>query len=282
MVENTVYSSEELRKVQLMELDALLELDRICGKLSIDYFLAGGTCLGAMRHAGFIPWDDDVDVGMLRENYQRFLREAPEHLAERYVLQTPYNELRNPYGYTKMRINGTQFVEYSNRNVRMHHGVYIDIFPFDEVTDDEQENIRQFRAFRRLAKLMYYRQTPSYEHKPEGLGQYVKASVLKMIHWGLKLTVPYRPLLRKMDQTAGMYAGSGQSGYSCLYFPKRMKMAVTKKELYPLGQVRFEGVSLKIMHDPDAYLTRQYGDWRQLPPEEERVGHKPYLMDVGE
>ena len=107
----TIYTEEELEKIQTLETDALKIIIKICEKLEIEYFLIGGTTLGAIRHGGFIPWDDDIDIGMTRKNYIRFLEEAPQYLPNGYFLQTPYNEKNNPYYYSKLRIEGTSFTE---------------------------------------------------------------------------------------------------------------------------------------------------------------------------
>ena len=175
------YTQEELLKIQSLELKALSVLIEICEKLSIDYFLVGGSCLGAVRHNGFIPWDDDIDVGMTREDYLRFLAQAPEHLPKGYTLQTPYNCKQNPYFYTKLRIDGTKFVEYRNRRVKMHHGIYIDIFPYDEVPDDEKRNLREYLRYRRLIQLAVFRQCPGPYKKPDNAVRMCKAIVARCI-----------------------------------------------------------------------------------------------------
>ncbi len=92
-----------------------------------------------MEHGGFIPWDDDVDIGMTRENYEKFLEIAPEKLKNDYFLQTRKTDKKAPYMYAKVRKNGTVFMEWNKRNLDMHHGIYIDIFPYDNVPDDIKE-----------------------------------------------------------------------------------------------------------------------------------------------
>ena len=116
MRSDQVYSYQELVSIQETEKKALAVIMDVCATLQLKYFLIGGSALGAVRHQGFIPWDDDIDVGMLREDYQRFLQEAPALLPKGFTLQTPYNEKVNPYYYSKLRVDGTRFVQSQKQN----------------------------------------------------------------------------------------------------------------------------------------------------------------------
>lgn len=274
------YTQEELLKIQSLELKALSVLIEICEKLSIDYFLVGGSCLGAVRHNGFIPWDDDIDVGMTREDYLRFLAQAPEHLPKGYTLQTPYNCKQNPYFYTKLRIDGTKFVEYRNRRVKMHHGIYIDIFPYDEVPDDEKRNLREYLRYRRLIQLAVFRQCPGPYKKPDNAVRMCKAIVVRAMYYVLHL-IPYRSLMRKLDKLATKNNGANQQTYACLLTSVWKAGSVRKEDLYPLLDHKFEELTVKIPRNWDAYLKTQYGDYWKLPPEDQRVGHRPYEIDFG-
>ena len=274
-----LYTSEELRAVQLIELEALKEVIRICKELSIDCFLVGGTCLGAMRHGGFIPWDDDIDVGMRRDDYERFLKEAPALLSDRFFLQTPYTDKGSAYSYAKVRVNGTKFVEYCNRKNDMHQGIYCDLFPFDDVPDDEKKNIKQFRQFTSLNYLYYYRQTPDVSSPPKRVEEMIKSVVRKVFHWSLVLFTNKEKLLRHLLAIATEYNGKGQSAVACLHFPKRKGDTILLSDLYPLKSVQFEDVMAKIPQNADEYLKTHYGNWRTMPPESQRVGHRPYIVE---
>lgn len=276
----TVYSDAELRRIQRIESDALQCVIGICEKLNIEYFLIGGTALGAVRHGGFIPWDDDIDIGMTRENYVRFLKEAPQHLPANYHLQTPYEKLENPYFYSKVRIDGTKFVEYCNRNLDIHHGVYVDVFPFDEVPDDEIKNKKQFNSVQRWIKMFVLRQSPDVSTPPSNEKERVKAQIRKIFHLALQW-VPYSYLVQKIDHTMTQYNGTGQSALACLNFPVRKTEYVLRKDLYPLRKNAFGEIIANIPGNYDQYLKNHYGDYMKLPPEEKRFGHKPYLVDLG-
>ena len=129
----------ELQKIQRLQLDMLKEVKRICEKHNIPYFLMAGTLLGAVRHGGFIPQDDDLDVGMLKEDYFRFLEVAEEELQYPYFIQNWKKEKHYAYPYAKMMIKDTLWLEEVSRKVDISHGVYIDIVCFYTITDKESE-----------------------------------------------------------------------------------------------------------------------------------------------
>lgn len=280
MDNRTIYSKEELQKIQNLEMDVLQCIIEICNKLNIEYFLMSGTLLGAIRHNGFIPWDDDIDVGMTRENYCRFLCDAPSYLPDIYHLQTPYDNKENPYFYSKIRIDGTKFVEYCNRNLDIHHGVYVDIFPFDEVPDNDADNLRHFSKIQRLIRIFSLRQSPDVSVAPVDVKRKIRAFMRKIYHEICKI-IPYKYLVKKLEKEITRYDGTAQNALGCLNFPVRNKEYILKADLYPLKVHKFGNLQAKIPGNADIYLKTRYGDYMKLPPKEEQFGHKPYLIDLG-
>ena len=120
-----------LRQVQLTQLSIAKEIKRICDDHDIEYFLDSGTLLGAVRHKGFIPWDDDMDIAMTRENYDKFLAVAKVELDSRFFLQTWETDKNYPMPFAKIRLNGTKYVENVFEKAQMHQGIYVDVFPYD-------------------------------------------------------------------------------------------------------------------------------------------------------
>ena len=272
------YTDEELHTLQQIELEILREFIRVCEKLGLDYFADGGTALGAVRHQGFIPWDDDVDVGMTRENYQVFLKEAPALLPATISLHSPYNDPRNPCYYSKLRYNGTKFVDYSTHRLDINKGIYIDIFPFDEVPDDERLNIRQFRQFQRWTRLLTLRQFGDLDSPPEGIKQKAKAAVRRAAYFAAQM-IPYGMMLARMDRIATMYNGTGQSGYTTLPAPKRKWDYFRADGYKPFVKMKFETLEINMLKDYDDNLRLLYDDYMQPPPEDQRENHAPYILD---
>lgn len=276
----TVYSDEELKRIQKIEGDALQCVIGLCEKMNIEYFLIGGTALGSVRHGDFIPWDDDIDIGMTRENYVRFLKEAPSLLPRNYHLQTPYGKQENPYFYSKVRIDETKFVEYCNRNLDIHHGVYIDIFPFDEVPDDEIKNKKQFDTVQKWIRVFSLRQSPDVSMPPNNTRDRLKARLRKIFHFVMQ-AIPYDYLVQKIDCIMTQYNETGQSALACLNFPIRKTEYIMKNDLYPLSEHVFGKLRVNIPGNYDQYLKNHYGDYMQLPSTEQRFGHKPYCVTLG-
>ena len=275
----TIYTDEELKKIQQIELECLKCIASICEKLNIEYFLIGGTALGAVRHNGFIPWDDDIDIGMTRENYIRFINEAESYLPSKYYLQTPYKDTATPYTYSKVRVSGTIFMEYCNRNNKMHHGIYVDIFPFDNVPDDEEQNKRQFGRYRRLVRLFTFRQIPDVSEKPGNIKEWGYFLFRRLIFCVLQL-LPYEVIFTKLNKVATHYNDKETKAIACLNFPIRKTEYILKKDLYPLQKHVFEDAKFYIPCNEDTYLKTHYGNYMELPPAEKRYGHKPYKFSL--
>ncbi len=128
-----------LREVQLKQIEILLEFDRICRKYNIKYSLEGGTLLGAVKYQGFVPWDDDIDIIMLRDDYEKFLQVAKEDLGSKFFLQNTKSDRYYPLNYSKLRMNNTIYMQKNYEKLNIHQGLFIDIFPLDYV---QKKNFR--------------------------------------------------------------------------------------------------------------------------------------------
>ena len=124
-------NDRNFEKLKKIEIELLLSFIEITKKYNLKYFLLGGTCLGAVRHNGFIPWDDDIDVGLPREDYEVFLKVAQAELPENVFLQNGNTDPEYTLNFAKLRNSDTTFMEQSFKNYKINHGVYIDVFPLD-------------------------------------------------------------------------------------------------------------------------------------------------------
>ena len=270
------------KKVQLCEIDILSQIDQICQKYHLEYFAIGGTALGAVRHGGFIPWDDDIDIGMRRRDYEKFLKVATEELPKGYHIQNFYTEPNTPFYFTKIRKDGTKFVEYYLKDYDMHHGIFVDIFPFDHIPDNPWLEKIHFRISRIIYQLFLSKSLDTVcSSRFEQQGDYKKTykhHVRKLLHFMLK-PVSKAWLFKVLDKTSRMFnhCRTRRMGHVV-----RKRLAVSKKVLCPIQRLPFDAVWMPVPKDYDAYLKNQFGNYMDLPSEEQRYGHLPYLVEFDE
>lgn len=242
----------------------LAEFDRVCKALNIPYVLYAGTLLGAVRHEGFIPWDDDLDVLMLREDYHRFLAEAPGVLdTDIFYLQQEFSE-HWPLFFSKLRLNGTACLEKIHpKDPAMHQGIYIDIFPCDNARRTEWGRRWQFAASKVvIAKALDKR-------------GYDTDSRTKKLFMALCRLLPQKPFLHavrrgRADGDLAHTFLAGARSYSKNVIPRRF--------LTERCEVTFEGGIYPAPADYDACLRMLYGDYMELPPPEQRVCKEHALL----
>ena len=253
-----------LRKVQLTQLEILREVDRICRENDIRWFLCCGTLLGAVRHQGFIPWDDDLDIGMLRADYEKFCALAKERMDPKFCVQSWYTEPDYPLPFAKVRMRNTLYVEAKSRTFR-ENGFYIDVFPFDFAPDDAD---RQAELAGKLNDLFRLKLMKS-GYKPwleKGRINWKKR--VGYLLYQVKAGACTQESLAKQYDTL---AGSTPEGKLLC-----RQRGLRKLECYPaewfqnLGTLAFEGKDYPAPKDYDAVLTAQFGDYMVLPPEDKR------------
>lgn len=273
---------EVLQGIHRAALKALAELHRVCEELGIRYAVYGGTAIGAVRHGGFIPWDDDADVCMPRDDYERLLDEAPTRLRPGFKLLEPRTTPSYPQTFAVLGLEGTQFVSQAVRNRPFRMPIGVDVFPLDTMPEEEAAYRRQARATWLWGRLLFLLGTPSPTlGLPTPLRQGAGA-VMLAVHWVLRgARVSPRRLQGHWERAARRYehAGTGLLGDYSTRDPRHW--SVREDELFPAELVPFEDIVVRLPRQADQVLRRGYGDYLQLPPESERVGHQPYHIDFG-
>ena len=238
-----------LRELQLKMLEEVLFLDRICKENGLTYYLSSGTALGAVRHHGFIPWDDDLDIALPEKDYHKLVSILRRLESDEYVLHDRHSDFNYINGFPKFRTKeGTLLGSFPPRGkLYKYKGVGVDIFCVSK-----NSFARAFVCAKLRVVLLHY----LYKIKNEGL----RKLVTKIQWFVYQCLVPLTWPLNVFRKKGEMHYGLGQ-GYSRHYF--------WEHELFPLALIEFESYMLPIPHDADAYLTHIYGNWRQLPSEEE-------------
>lgn len=271
------FTPKQLTQLKNIELEMLDELVRICDANGINYFLSGGTCLGAARHKGFIPWDDDIDVGMLREDYDRFAKVCKTELRNSFVFQDMGTEPSCGLVFGKIRKNGTVYSEIYSSHIAMSQGVWIDIFPYDRVSNDPSERVKQYRKVSLLKNL--YIVKCGYKF-PQNKSEIQKAAYY--VAKAMCLFIPQNWIISKIDKAMRTY----NQDESCRYampFGGAYSIEVETEELarlQALTPIEFEGKQYKTFADWDGYLTKHYGDYMQLPPKEKRRAGVHYVKEL--
>ena len=262
--------ANELRSLQMTLLEICCEVDRICREEGIPYFIIAGTALGAVRHGGFIPWDDDLDIGMKREDYERFLQAAPGKLKPEYFLQNHETDPNAPFYFTKIRKNGTRFVEKYLSELAMHHGVFVDIFPFDPAPDHSKERERYFKKARFLDQVYVSKFVSGTSTPQTGFSGRMKGLARKFLHIALR-PVSAKKLYCRLDREIQRYNGRETA---CRCYALTPRLLIQNENLDNLDEILFEGKKLFCPGNLSVHLTDYFGDYMQLPPEEKRVGHQ--------
>lgn len=258
-------TKQTLRTLQLNLLEMLIEIDRICRKYDIKYSLDGGTLLGAVRHHGFIPWDDDVDVIMRRSEYEKFYQVCKKDLDQsRFFLQEYRTDPYYRWGYEKLRRKNTEFIRLGQEHLNNKTGIFIDIFVADNVPD--QFILRRIHLFLCyiIRKLLYAELGMKNAGTP----------FLRLWYAFLYRFVSRNLIFHCRNKIAGRCNKKKTELIRHMTYPYALSRygmpAVCFDEMIDM---EFEGYTFKAFKEYDKYLSALYGDYWKLPPKEKRVTH---------
>ena len=274
--------TEVLRKVQLLQLKIGKEVKRICDKYNIDYILDSGTLLGAVRHGGFIPWDDDMDIAMTRENYSRFIEAAKSDLGEEFFLQTWDTDKNYPMPFAKIRLNGTRYIENVFEKAQMHQGIYVDIFPYDVWPESKSKQKRIWRK-RLYLQSMIMMKCHYLKFKSDAAWKYFLKAIMFTFIKFFSLFHSKKSLIDKyIGMTSKYNALKSEELYEQTVNFKFGYWVVPKVCLHETSEIPFEDTKFKCPKDYDKYLSTVYGDYMTPPPESKRTkGHGIIEVNFG-
>ena len=269
---NRIGEELTLREIQQGELEILRKVKEICTELNISYFLFCGTLIGAVRHQGFIPWDDDVDVAMLRDEYERFISYCRENEERLLPFKLYHYTTKKDYIYPIARFVDTRYVvdykDYKDYGL----GLFVDLYPLDGCGNSLDERNKVFKAVRDdiipLISLGARTNVP-YNH---GIINYVLKSLVRFT----AQLIGQNRLIRIIDQRARKHDVQSSQYVNCIIWDTFKASMIRKECATDLMEAPFEDDSFLIPRGYDEMLRGEYGDYMQLPPEEDRVGHHYY------
>ncbi|MCI7550771.1 MAG: LicD family protein [Actinomycetaceae bacterium] len=275
------YRPEVLARLQQAERRILSAIDSLCTYHGITYFVDGGTCLGAIRHGGFIPWDDDIDIGMPINDYLRFLNIAPTELPEGMSLHTCLDTPGFSALWAKVFLDGTVFNDANAQAAGTQQGIFVDVFPYFPLDTNELIAQRQLTMCSFWQKVSYLKAFSNPNLPRMGpFGRILEpatALAVKSAHCALR-KLPQEYIYRQFFTAARPTAASttwfsGAYSYVGTY---------PTKVLFPTDRGQFDDLTISLPADPHSYLTIHYGNYMEIPPEPDRHTHLPEVLDFGD
>lgn len=264
-------SMEQLRQMQLLELDMLIEFDRVCRANNIDYRISSGTMLGAVRHGGFIPWDDDADISMLRENYEKFKLVAHQMNPEICYFQDNTTDPEYRWGYGKLRRTGTRYVRLGQDHLKCKTGIFVDVFVLDDVPANPLAQVFQDCYCFILRKIMY-----SEVGKCSSSEKWLPRQVYKLMSH-----IPIKFVFNRLRLFTDRSRNDSNLNVRVLVSPLKKNSrrwghyGAPREENINMIDIDFEGYPLRIPAVYDKYLKRCYGDYMKVPDPDKRGQNSP-------
>ena len=256
--------AQSLRQLQLTELELLQEADRVAKKYHITYCIIAGTMLGAVRHGGFIPWDDDVDIAMLRSEYERFREACKKELdPEKFYFQDHTVTEGFRWGYGKLRRKGSLFLREHQEHMPYEQGIFMDVFPLDPVPESRLgRSLKNLECFL-VRKMLWAR-----------VGKKADRNPLYRLLYAVIDKIPEKRILQYYDRMIERSKSCRSSWVRILMFPTPNDEYGYLAKWYQGGDdVLFEGKLFPGIRDADEYLRFKFGDYMKLPPPEKRKVH---------
>ena len=276
------YNPETLKKLQKIELDMLKDFDHLCEINGIDYFCWAGTAIGVLRHGGFIPWDDDIDIGLLRPDYEKLLKCIADQMGDKYDLLNTKNDPTYPLMTTRMVLRGTRFQEECFKNLSCNFGIFLDLYCFDYVPDKERIRKKECLSFWIKSKLMILCAIGD----PVLYFTGVKGAIVRFgcqsIHALLK-ALSIQPVVFYNSIEKKLKDHRFPTARIAFQFDTKLHSALFEmNDVFPTKRMAFEDISIRCPAQIKKITKRDYGDFMKLPPPDQRHNHPPYDLSFGE
>ena len=267
----------DLKALQKKEIDILQSIHNACEELGIQYIIMHGTLIGAVRHKGFIPWDDDIDICMTRDDYDIFIEEGQDYLPENLTIQHIYHEKECPNIFAKVRDKNTTFLHEEHVDLNINQGVFIDVFPIDRIKSGrlsitiEYYKRRIFNIINECYDIAYIRTIKRPSSKLIGL----------LIHYVMTkgimcVTKRYRFIQHEEERRRKLHKKGDDCTFISIYRNISGPYSLfTKRRLYSFDGHMFYGPE-----DYDYLLSALYGNYMEIPPKSQQITHKPLLVDL--
>ena len=256
--------SDEIKKI---ELDILIEFDKYCRKHNLTYFLCYGTLLGAVRHKGFIPWDDDIDVFMPRMDYERFLDETGYNPINEKLLTVSYKKTKRKNYNPFTKIVNKETVAYESWAAKKEcSGIWIDVFALDGFSDNINIDYKLNKKRLFWRKVLFFSKS-NFITSTNIVKRILKILIKPFTSFALK-----RIACRKIDKLAQRYSFENSSYVGCCQWGYGIKERLDKSVFNPI-EIEFEGYHFFAPRNYDEYLKALYGNYMELPPEDKRISH---------
>lgn len=262
-VKHKTLTQAELKELQKIELELLVEIDRICRKYDIKYSIDGGTLLGAIRHKGFIPWDDDADVIMNRNEYVKLMDVLDKELDHtRFYYQDIDRTKGYRWGYGKLRRRDTEFIRLNQEHMPYEQGIFMDVFVCDTVPNNYiLRCVCNYQSY--IYRKIFYSE----------VGRNVASGFSKFIYQGFS-KIPEKWIKKSYSRFVKRCNSKKSEWVKCLTFPACNKMYGYRRSWYEdTSDIEFEGIMFKGCTEYDEYLKFLFGDYMILPPVEKRKIH---------
>ena len=277
--------SQQMKEVWAVELDLLSELLRVCDKYGIQISAVQGTLLGAVRHRGFIPWDDDIDMGMLREDYEKLCEVAPAEFKEPYFFQTEYTDHGSLRGHAQLRNSKTTAILMTEkkRYLQFNQGIFIDIFPYDYVLDDKSKRIKEQKHIIRLKKLTYVIAYFTDQYYPVHQG--IKGAAFQILHILFLIffrNYNYDILFQKIEDCCKKHQNEGLSHVSFVEQIQKWDCVGRRPRSFftDLRRIQFESIKIPAARQHIKLVKRIYGENYMQPPGDKGTTHGEVCFDT--